>query len=129
MLIAHIASTQSRLLMVGAFSIKCLTLQSLDRIKHPATPMQITTAKILGLVIVLAYAVLLIVNQSAETAYKGCAFLLLPLVLIWFPEELGSMTGYFLKGSYVNAESPPILLSIMGWFLLVGVPVLLYFLS
>jgi len=91
--------------------------------------MQVTIAKLLSLVIAMVYAVLLIVNQSAETACKGCAVLLLPLALIWFPEELGSMTGYFWKGSYVNAESPPILLSILGWFFLVGLPVLFYFLS
>ena len=91
--------------------------------------MQVTIAKLLSLVIALVYAVLLIVSQSAEAACKGCAVLLLPLALIWFPEELGSMTGYFWKGSYVNAESPAILLSILGWFFLVGLPVLFYFLS
>ena len=93
--------------------------------------MQVTIAKLLSLVIALVYAVLLIVNQDGvtETAFKGCAILLLPLALIWFPNELGNMTSYFWKGSYVNAESPPILLSIMGWFFLVGLPVLFYFLS
>ena len=91
--------------------------------------MRVTPAKLLGLAVALVYAVLLFVFQSGETAFKICAILLLPLVLIWFPEELGSATGYFWKGSYVNAESPPVLLSIMGWLFLVGFPVLFYFLS
>ena len=91
--------------------------------------MQVTTPKRLSLAIALVYGVLLIVGQSAETAFKGCVCLLLPLALIWFPGELGNMTGYFLKGSYVNAESSPILLSTLGWFFLVGLPVLFCLLS
>ena len=93
--------------------------------------MQITIAKLLSFVIALVYAVLLIVNQGGitERAFKGCAVLLLPLALIWFPDELGSLTGYIGRGGNINTETPPILVSIMGWFFLVGLPVLMYFLS
>lgn len=91
--------------------------------------MQVTFARLLSLLIALVYAVLLFSNQSAETAIKCCAFLFIPLALIWFPDELGGATGYFWKGSYVNAESPPILLSILGWFFLVGLPTLAYIFS
>jgi hypothetical protein len=52
-----------------------------------------------------------------------------PLVLIWFPEQLGSAKGYFVKGSYVDSESPPILLSILGWLFLLGLPMLFVVLS
>ena len=93
--------------------------------------MQVTIAKLLSLVIALVYAVLLIVDQGGitETAFKGCAVLLLPLALIWFPDELGSMTGYVGRGGNIDTETLPILVFIMGWFILVGLPVLFYFLS
>lgn len=90
--------------------------------------MQVTIPKILSLAIALVYLVLSSVNLSAEAVSYCCVFLLIPLALIWFPDKLGRMTGYFLKGSYVTAESPPILLSIVGWFFLVGLPALFYFL-
>ena len=93
--------------------------------------MQITIGKILGLVIALAYAVIIAVTEGGVTegAIKCCVALLLPLALIWFPDELGSFTGYVGRGGNINTETPPILVSIMGWFFLVGLPVLLYFLS
>lgn len=58
---------------------------------------------------------------------KLCVVLLLPLTLIWFPDELGSFTGYVGKGGNIDTETPPILVSIAGWFFLVGFPVLMYF--
>jgi hypothetical protein len=91
--------------------------------------MQVTFAKLLSLVIALVYAVLLIVNLSTESAIKGCAVLVVPLALIWFPEELGSFKGYVGRGGNIDTETHPILVSIMGWLILVGLPVLLYFLS
>jgi hypothetical protein len=93
--------------------------------------MQVSISKLLSLMIALAYAVLLVVTQGGltETAFKSCAVLLLPLALIWFPDELGSMTGYIGRGGNIDTETPPILVSLMGWFFLVGLPVLFYFLS
>jgi len=91
--------------------------------------MQITIGKILGLLIALGYAVGMIVDSGGITlqVFQGCGALLLPLALIWFPEELGSLTG-FVRGGNINTETPPILVSIAGWFFLVGLPVLIYFL-
>ena len=92
--------------------------------------MQITIGKILGLLIALGYAIAMIVHAGGITlqVFKGCAVLLLPLALIWFPDELGSLTGYVGRGGNINTETPPILVSIAGWFFLVGLPVLMYFL-
>lgn len=91
--------------------------------------MQVTIPRILSIAIALGYVVLFVVTQSGAAASYCCVVLLLPLALIWFPDKLGSMTDYFVKGSYVTAESPPILLSLVGWFFLVGLPLLVYFLS
>ena len=58
-----------------------------------------------------------------------CGYLLFPLALIWFPEQLGSLTGYVGRGGNIDTETPPILVSVFGWLILVGLPVLSYFLG
>jgi len=55
-------------------------------------------------------------------ALSACAFQLVPLGLIWFPEELGSFTGYVSRGGYIDTETPPILVSAIGWLILLAIP-------
>lgn len=50
--------------------------------------------------------------------------LLFPLALIWFPDAIGGMTGYFMGGRYIDRESPGVFVSFFGWLILVGVPVI-----
>jgi hypothetical protein len=88
--------------------------------------MAITIPKILSLVIALVYIALIIVNLGAKTAFSACIVLLLPLALIWFPDELGSMMGYVGRGN-IDTETPSIVVSILGWFFLIGMPLILYF--
>ena len=88
--------------------------------------------KILGSLSALVFEFLILSSRSSilEKAFSpGGVLLVLPLVLIWFPDTLGSLTGYRVKGGTVNAESPAILVSFMGWFFLVGWPVLYYLLD
>lgn len=87
----------------------------------------IIISKLLSLVIALLYAGWLMPRQVAGEALLTCTGLLVPLDLIWFPEELGRMTRFFWNGRLVTDESPPILLIIIGW--LFGMPVLLFLLS
>jgi deoxyribodipyrimidine photolyase-related protein len=54
--------------------------------------------------------------------------LLLPMGLIWFPEEIGGFTGYVGRGGRIDTETPPFLVSAAGWILLVGVPAAIYLL-
>ena len=93
--------------------------------------MQITIGKIIGLLIAIGYTVAMIARAGGITlqVFKGCVVLLLPLALIWFPDELGSLTGYVGRGGNINTETPPILVSMAGWFFLVGLPALMYFLG
>jgi hypothetical protein len=42
--------------------------------------------------------------------------LLFPLALIWFPEEIGNLTGYFQTG-YVNVQTPGIIISLRTYSL------------
>jgi hypothetical protein len=86
--------------------------------------MQITAGKILSLVIAIGYSVLACLYDGVA-GLKYCAGLLLPLAFIWFPEEIGNVTGYFRSG-YVNVQTPGVIITLIGWFFLVGLPVLLY---
>lgn len=78
----------------------------------------------------LAYVIALLVAEDIATvsAVKCTAFLLLPLALIWFPQELGEATGYFWRGSQVNSPSPAVFVGLLGWVFLAGVPATVYIL-
>ncbi len=90
--------------------------------------MDITVGKIAALLIAAGYALALIIHAGGVTAQVvwGCACLLLPLALIWFPEEAASTTRYFRLGRDVHTVTPPVLVSLLGWAFLVGAPVLAY---
>jgi hypothetical protein len=85
--------------------------------------MEITTSKIVAVVIAVGYAIAATVHYRA--VMPGWVLLLVPLGLIWFPEELGSYTGYVSRGSTIDTETPPFIVSGLGWLFLVliGIPV------
>ena len=89
--------------------------------------MQVTIGKIASLVIGVGYTAFAIANGGVEGP-KCSTAVLIPLALIWFPDEIGSATGYFAGHWFVDAETPPKLITFMGWLFLVGFPVLFYFL-
>jgi len=93
--------------------------------------MQITLGKTLGSLVALGYAVGMIVRSGGVTGHvvMGCGALLLPLAFLWFPDEIGGITGYFGRGQKVDIETPPAVVSFMGWFFLVGFPVVFYLLG
>jgi len=81
--------------------------------------------KIVAVVIALGYLVAIVIHEQAVTPIVPVAVVLLvPLGLIWFPEEIGGFTGYVSRGASIDNETPPILVSLMGWLLLVGLPIL-----
>jgi hypothetical protein len=82
--------------------------------------------KIVAVVIALGYLVAIVIHEQAVTPIVPVAVVLLvPLGLIWFPEEIGSFTGYVSRGGTIDSETPPFLVSFMGWLFLVliGVPI------
>lgn len=89
---------------------------------------EVTVGKIAGLVIAIGFATVAIAGGGIEGL--KCSFaLLLPLALIWFPDEIGDATGYFIGNMMqVDTPTPPILISIAGWFFLLGLPLAAYFL-
>ena len=52
--------------------------------------------------------------------------ILIGVALIWFPDELGSFTGYLGARERIDMETPPIFLTILGWSLLLGTGLILY---
>ena len=56
-------------------------------------------------------------------AVLGAGYLLLPILCIWFGDEVGAYTGA-LPGPGINRETPGWIVNIGGWFLLL-LPVLI----
>jgi hypothetical protein len=88
--------------------------------------MWLTISRALSLLVAGGYVAVTAAYLPPANLLRLC-YLIFPLVLIWFPEELGSFTGYVGRGGWIDKETPPILVSIMGWLLLLGLPVLMYF--
>jgi hypothetical protein len=84
-------------------------------------------SKVGSVVIALGYAVACVISEGGLTPdiIKLCAMLLLPLGLIWFPEEIGSYRGYVSRGSTIDTETPPFIVSGLGWLFLAGPLVLM----
>jgi hypothetical protein len=101
--------------------------------------MPVTIPKIVALLIALGYliAAILIEHPSAGAMLMLVSVLLVPLVLIWFPEvgiswpRRKTILGTYddrdrLSGPTGWRDSPPGLVVFMGWFFLIGMPLLLY---
>ena len=77
--------------------------------------------------IAITYLVIAIIDEHG--VFRGVVglggVLMVPLALIWFPDELGSFTRSVGRGGHIDAESTPALVAFMGWVFLVG-PVLFY---
>ena len=89
-----------------------------------AAGMEITISKIVSVVIAIGYAIAIVVNMGFHAA-AGVLVLVVPLGLIWFPGEVGSITGYVGHGQTIDSQTPPSIVSFLGWLFLVlyGIPV------
>jgi hypothetical protein len=89
------------------------------RVPHILLP----TSKIAGLVVAIGWDIAaLTLGRSWTFALTVVLGTLLPLALIWFPEFLGSLTGWGTRVP-VDRPSPPWLVEALGWLLLLGLPV------
>jgi hypothetical protein len=93
--------------------------------------MQLTVGKAFGSLVALGYAVSMVIRSGGVTGHvvMGCGALLLPLAFIWFPKEIGGITASFGIGQRVDTQTPPVVVSCVGWFFLVGFPLAFFFLS
>jgi hypothetical protein len=93
--------------------------------------MEITTSKLVSVAIAIGYAIAIVAKMGFTPHATIGLLLLVPLAFIWFPEEIGSYTGYVGRGNTIDTETPPFMVSGIGWLLLVlsGVPVVAISLS
>ena len=93
--------------------------------------MRLTVSKFIALGIAVFYVVRLAERDDADgsSILASCVVLLFILALIWFPEQVGDFTGYVGRGGNIDSETPAVLVSLAGWFFLVGMPVLTWWFS
>ncbi len=91
--------------------------------------MEITRAKLLSLTIAALYVFVTFIAMGATPALGCFVGVLLPLTLIWFPDELGSYTGGAGRGQSIDMESPDWAVAGLGWFFLIGGPVILVYIA
>jgi hypothetical protein len=91
----------------------------------------ITPSKIVATLIATGWFIAIFTDagQMTPAVAKSALALLLPLALIWFPEQLGSFTGYVGRGGNIDTPTPSVLISAVGWFILIGLPVVMYLLA
>ena len=94
--------------------------------------MRLTLPKIAALIVAVSYVVVCVRDPERSGMrpedLRYFLVLLFPLALIWFPEVIGSATGFIGHGA-IDYETPPWLVSAAGWFFLVGLPALLWRMS
>jgi membrane protease YdiL (CAAX protease family) len=84
--------------------------------------MVITPGKLASLVVAAIYVFAALVALGPGAALGCGVALLLPLALIWFPDELGNYTGGGGRGHDIDMESPEWAVAGLGWIFLLGGP-------
>ena len=78
----------------------------------------------LSLIIVLIYLFIEFQGNGFDFEFiKTTIALALPLVCIWFGDELGEFTGV-VNQRIIDSTSPGILVSTCGWVILIGIPII-----
>ena len=95
--------------------------------------MQITAGKIASLPVGAGCLVAAIAMGACQAfhIFLLVAFLSLCLALIWFPGALGGFRGYLYLGTHarIDRKTHPLLVSVMGWLLLLALPAVIYWLK
>jgi hypothetical protein len=91
--------------------------------------MQVTASKIVALLLALAYLVAAAISEGGLSFIGLVAVaVVLPLALIWFPEQIESWMRSWrsggIRGLHMHS-SPAWLVAMMGWLFLVGLPLFL----
>ena len=84
-----------------------------------------SASRVLSIAVVLAYTIVAYRNGGQRDAALVSALCAVPLLLIWFPTALGDHVGLGPSRMATTKESPGIMVSIMGWVLLL-LPVVIY---
>ena len=82
----------------------------------------------LSLLVCLGYLAAAYTHGGGEATLKVGMALLLPMACIWFAEPLGEYSG-IIRGQAITSTTPAFLVCAGGWLVLVGAPIIGYFLS
>jgi hypothetical protein len=82
----------------------------------------------LSLLIFLLYISAGYFSGGPATALNVFIGLLFPMACIWFAEPLGDYTG-IIRGQLMTSSSPAVLVCTAGWFILIGVPIIVFFIT
>ena len=86
--------------------------------------MRVTFSKIAALAVSIGWIITAFtLERSWSFTLTVAVGTLLLLALIWFPEFFGSLTGLGRRAP-IDRPSPPWLVAVLGWLLLLGFPVL-----
>ena len=66
--------------------------------------------------------ILLAGSLNAQSACTVAINLLFPLLCIWFGDLMGGYTGYLMSHP-IDSPTPGVIIAFMGWFFLIGVPI------
>ena len=121
---------ESHKILIGMLlSLTCIGIFVFEMTKR--MEVQVTWEKLAAGVVALLYCIALLAGGPLQ-AIPGIVFVLGSVGLVWFGDELGSMTGMYFRGSMVNRTSPGFLVRILGWLFLffpLGVAVYFHFVS
>jgi len=82
----------------------------------------------LSAAVAVGYLTLAYFYGSGPDVLRVGAALVLPLACIWFSEAMGGYTG-MIRLHAITTPTPAVFVCAGGWLLLVGVPLLLYFVA
>jgi len=90
-----------------------------------------TISRAASLLVAVGYLIAAVVATEGRDgrAWLLGVIVLPPLALIWFPDTFGNYLGPVSRGRRVDRKTPPVLIAIAGWFFLVGIPAILYFIG
>jgi hypothetical protein len=89
-------------------------------------PMATLLNRGLSVAVAVGYLTFAYLHGSGLDTAKVAAALLLPMACIWFPEALGDYPGT-MRLHPITASTLAFLVCVGGWLLLLGVPLIAYF--
>ena len=82
-----------------------------------------------ALSLLIYFGYLTVFHGAGLNTLKIAVVLLVPMGCIWFSEAFGGCTGLDANLQVIDTPTPAFLICACGWLLLIGVPVLLYFIA
>ena len=118
-----------KIVIALVLSLGCIGVFAFEIIKR--MEVSVTWEKLAAAVVALVYCIVFFVMGQLQ-AFPAILFVLGSAGLVWFGDELGSMTGMSIRGGTINKASPGFLVRIFGWLFLLfplGLAVYSHFVS